>query len=322
MAENNNGPRIVVEDGPGRGKHWCLTINNYTPEEDWRSAEQIPAEISYIVLGREVGENNTPHLQCYVAFRRVKRLTQVKRFFPRCHAELRRGTAQQAADYCKKDGDFFEHGDPPVEERARTDLRSFQEWCSSGDRTDGEAFQQFPNIYALYPAFVKKALLHYHPRAPEPQVEELYPWQETVLRIVEEPPSDRIIYFVVDYNGGAGKTTLVKIMKNRLSSFWCCRPGKAADMALMCPIPAPRTIVVDCPKSKTDVLQYSVLEEMKDGMLQSPKYHSCLIEFAVVPHVFVFMNQTPNRDMLSADRYRFIHPDGSIDEHPPSDNYT
>jgi len=40
-------------------KHWCFTINNYTAEE----ATPDTSQFFYLVIGKEVGENNTPHLQ-------------------------------------------------------------------------------------------------------------------------------------------------------------------------------------------------------------------------------------------------------------------
>lgn len=45
--------------GAQQAKHWCFTINNYTVEETTPN----PIQFTYLVIGKEVGENNTPHLQ-------------------------------------------------------------------------------------------------------------------------------------------------------------------------------------------------------------------------------------------------------------------
>lgn len=86
----------------------CITVNNYSDDviERLRSNDQI----SYAVIGKEMGENGTPHLQGYLEFVASKKFSTVKKLIPTAHIEKRRGTAQQAADYCKKDEDYVEWG--------------------------------------------------------------------------------------------------------------------------------------------------------------------------------------------------------------------
>lgn len=73
-------------------------------------------DIEYCVGGFEVGESGTKHIQGFVAFKNRKRLTQVKAIFPTAHLEVKKGKVQQAVDYCKKDGDWFQHGQVPKEQ--------------------------------------------------------------------------------------------------------------------------------------------------------------------------------------------------------------
>ena len=63
-----------------------------------------------MVAGREVAKTGTKHLQCFVIFKTRTKFSTVKNQLPDAHIERMCGNSQQAADYCKKDGDFMEFG--------------------------------------------------------------------------------------------------------------------------------------------------------------------------------------------------------------------
>ena len=103
-------------------RHWCFTLNNYTEEQ---YDEILGLDTEYLVVGREVGESGTPHLQGYLTLRKKGRVLKLlKKSKP--HWEVMRGTPRQASDYCKKDNVYFERGDLPCAneierwDRART----------------------------------------------------------------------------------------------------------------------------------------------------------------------------------------------------------
>lgn len=114
-------------------KYWCFTINNYTEEEVER-LRTVSGQTSYMVFGREVGDNGTAHLQGYVEFGNRVRLLQLKRLLlERGHYERRRGTSLEASDYCKKDGDYEEFGElSQVIAGQRTDLIEIKDKIKSG----------------------------------------------------------------------------------------------------------------------------------------------------------------------------------------------
>lgn len=93
-----------------RQRHWCFTLNNYT--EDERTAI-LAWECTYVIIGREVGESGTPHLQGYVRFPAAKRLSSMKKLSPRAHWEAAKGSPAQNRIYCSKDGDYEERGEIP-----------------------------------------------------------------------------------------------------------------------------------------------------------------------------------------------------------------
>lgn len=105
-------------------RNWCYTINNYT-EEDKVKLRHIPTR--YIIWGHEVGESGTPHLQGYLEFRERKSFKQMKEYHGTAHWEIRRGTQNEAIEYCKKDGNWLEDGEPAGIQGRRTDLCRIRE---------------------------------------------------------------------------------------------------------------------------------------------------------------------------------------------------
>lgn len=113
-----------------QSKHWCFTINNYDESDIDRCGS---LECVYIVWGKEVGENGTPHLQGFVSFEKRKTFNTVKNALgPKVHLERAKGSPEQASNYCKKDGDFVERGVLPGGQGKRTDLQEVYHQIKTG----------------------------------------------------------------------------------------------------------------------------------------------------------------------------------------------
>lgn len=101
-----------------RSRAWCFTLNNYV-ESDVDAFTNSAA--TYGIIGREIGESGTPHLQGYLYFKNDLRLSSVRLICGRSHWEIRKGNHVQARDYCKKENNFIEFGTEPNQGK-RTDL--------------------------------------------------------------------------------------------------------------------------------------------------------------------------------------------------------
>jgi len=80
------------------------TLNNYTPVDFMTFAVAIAPKAKYYVVGKEVGENGTPHLQFMVCLKKKERYTGLKKLFETKtgHWEIQRATMKDASNYCKK----------------------------------------------------------------------------------------------------------------------------------------------------------------------------------------------------------------------------
>lgn len=121
------------------GKNWVFTLNNYTDEEVTALQALVPDPARYIVYQQEVGANGTPHLQGYIQFTKRKRLGGVKQCLgSRAHCEPRRGTHEQARDYCTKaetrqpGSEPVELGEPVRQAGQRTDLDAVKQSLDAG----------------------------------------------------------------------------------------------------------------------------------------------------------------------------------------------
>lgn len=115
-------------------KHWTFTLNNYTVEEYIKILEVLDGEqVEYGIVGKETGDEGTPHLQGYVVFNPKRRFNAVKNSIsPRAHIERAKGNPSQNRKYCSKDGDFEERGKLPSGQGQRSDLGHCYSLIKSG----------------------------------------------------------------------------------------------------------------------------------------------------------------------------------------------
>jgi len=135
--------------------------------------------MSYLVYQLEQGENGTIHWQGYVEFKRQTRLTTAKNLLGSntIHLEARRGTGQEASNYCQKD-DSRVQGSVPIilgvirlpTPGKRNDLLEFKDAVKNGKRKRDLVDNHYGTL-ARYPKFYNTLTLMNRPRTIEaPQV--------------------------------------------------------------------------------------------------------------------------------------------------------
>lgn len=131
-----------------RLRNVVFTINNYVEGHISALESFAASHCTYMVFGKEIGdEKKTPHLQGYCELKKQTSFKKIKEMaeFKTAHIESRKGTAKQAADYCKKDGDFKEIGTISSQGK-RADLSMIPKLVKAG-KTDLEILELHPSLY-------------------------------------------------------------------------------------------------------------------------------------------------------------------------------
>lgn len=146
----------MVGNGQLRSKDWCFTLNNWTQAEEDEIFSMVAGRLAHFVIigkeGREEGQ--TPHLQGFFQLVKRTRLAGVKALpgLSRAHLEPRRGTVQEAADYCKKEGVWTEQG-APTGQGKRSDLVSVKESIDTGASLEDLWEEHFPAMVRYEKSF-------------------------------------------------------------------------------------------------------------------------------------------------------------------------
>lgn len=108
-------------------RNFVFTCNNYT-DLHIDKIKSLPdaLECNYYIYGKEVSESGTPHLQGYVELHSRILFTKLTKYLDGFHIEARKGTAQQAIQYCSKDGDVEVYG-TPKSPGTRTDINTLKQ---------------------------------------------------------------------------------------------------------------------------------------------------------------------------------------------------
>ena len=250
--------------GHGSVRRCVFTHNN--PPDGWLEnlIDLVTSRGYKYCFGEEVGKNGTFHIQGYIEFKSGMKFRSIKNLLgDRCHIEKARGNRKQNLTYTQKDGKFHTNFELPLHDR----------------------------ILQLEYGDVKWRL-----------------WQQFVLDLYRTQPHPRRIHWYVDRTGAAGKSFFARFMFLKYSILLA--NGRKTDVYHQVakrfeggdecsPF---KMVIVDAARSQFEYLNYSVLEELKNGIIFSGKYEGGTFAFPI-PHVVVFANEHPDKTKLSNDRW-------------------
>lgn len=103
MAEGNTKPLPQNK----RYRKWVATLNNYSNNEVKTLEEFFTQKTAKFIIGKEVGEEKTPHLQIYMEFKNAVSFQRLKKLNDRLHLEKAKGSREQNINYCSKENNFL-----------------------------------------------------------------------------------------------------------------------------------------------------------------------------------------------------------------------
>lgn len=137
---------------------------------------------------------------------------------------------------------------------------------------------------------------------------ELKPFQKTILDVLKNKPSKRIIYWIWESEGNVGKSSVAKhiCIHNKDALVLNGKQNDMFNAILQYNIKKkglfPKIILIDIPRSSMDYVSWSAIEKIKDGFFYSGKYEGGMV-IMNSPHVICMANSPPPNDKMSNDRW-------------------
>jgi len=150
--------------------NYVFTLNNYTTDEVTAVMGCIGNLIRYVIFGFECSESGTLHLQGYVECARSTRVAALKKVegFERAHFEPRFGSQDQAIEYCKKDGEWYEYGEKKLDRKEQSGnlmqqrLIEVQKAITAG-ASEEEIFMMDPVVAVQHRQWIKEQRMKVKP---------------------------------------------------------------------------------------------------------------------------------------------------------------
>lgn len=284
-----------------RAKRYVFTCNNYVDEPT------LTPPCSYLLYGKEVGDSGTPHLQGYMEFSVPVSIQDIHLLpgLQRAHLDIARGSFQDNYNYCTKEGDYTELGNPSPGAGRRTDFERIRDLIISKPNR-----AVLRDIADMFPAqFVRNYkgicnLLDIYYRPPEfPLKVILRPWQQLLFdEFMTNAIPPRKIIFYVDIKGNSGKTFFCQYWHS-LHTDSSIILSNAKHDRIYAAYTGQTLVFYDLTRTlDVDTVPYATMEHIKDGYTP-PGMYGVPPRVYDIPIVVVMMNSYPNMAAFSQDRY-------------------
>lgn len=239
------------------------------------------------------------HLQGVVQYKRKSTLRQAKVVFDEFspHLEKMFGKPEQAIAYANKEESRiagpWTYGEMLA--RGSNKRKIIEEYQAD---PEGMSFDN-PSKARRIRAFIDAE------KFSVPDIEFNRAWQIELQELINGPADDRTIIWCYGQQGGEGKSTFARSLITK--GWFYSRGGKAENIKYAYLMDPARHVVFDYPRSQQDYVNYAVIEELKDRIIESTKYEPCQSLQVNSIHVIVMSNFLPEEGRFSSDRVKLVN---------------
>lgn len=304
---------------PQQTKYWMFTYNMVEQLEDDYVPEEDLQDYQYLCYQFEIGDSGNPHYQGYVAFQKKKRFNELKnKYSDKYHWEARRGTHQQAKNYCQKTdtavpGTFEEFGsdeDIPDGSGQRNDLEDVKKAIKSG-KTLKQIRDEYPNVYSRCRTWVHE---YFNDYLDEKRMKDLKESLEDAPTITWHSEAEqrlmnqdkRKILWIIGKQGEEGKTLFAKnLLLNYGERVYATSALKSSDIIYEWK-ETQDIVVFNLTATTNEFIPYHLFEQFKDGIITSTKYQTqTKMNFKV--KLCILSNYQPDTSKLKKNRFDIMN---------------
>lgn len=191
--------------------NWCFTINNPSVEDEEALTNVLPYK--YLIFQYEMGDQElTMHIQGYFVLIRKMRLTALKKLLPKAHLEIRKGSHEQARDYClksrtKQDGPYEFGSEEGIARKKgqRSDLIEIKQKIDQGASSEVIWDEHFATSVRYHKSF------------------ESYRDLKSKHRVFKDGEKPKIVIYWGE--SGSGKTSRVE--REYPGAYWLTKPSQS-----------------------------------------------------------------------------------------------
>lgn len=255
-----------------RSRAWAFTFNNYDKNDIQIIIDTLTQLNCEYIFQEETGKEGTRHLQGGIYFKN--------------------------AVYAKFQDELSEK----IHWEKGRNWKNLKKYCSKLDTRTGDVYT---NISELKIIIIRDPISENEP----------YPWQKCIINYAtNDIEKDREIVWIFDKNGGTGKTALIRHLCLKYYGIITIPGGRQSDIMYYVnnyyrgeegrEENQIRCIVINIPRNKGNDISYEAIEQLKDGMVCSPKYKSNVLFLPNYPKVIVLSNNQPIYGALTQDRWK------------------